>query len=57
MFLFYREEMETQLKRETYSPQCQVTSYLNQDTVNDIKLEDSDTEILDIDLVSYLYNT
>lgn len=49
--------MEIKLKRETYSPQCQATKHLNQVCVNDNNLQDSDTEILDIDFVSHFCNT
>lgn len=52
-YLFCREKMEAQLEKEARLLQLQATSRYSQDSAIDTDLQDWDTEILNIDLVSY----
>lgn len=50
----YREKMEAQLEKEARLLQLQATGRYSQDSAIDTDLQDWDTEILNIDLVSII---
>lgn len=54
MFLFYREKIEAQLEKEIRLLQLQATNFSTENTA--IDLQNRDTEILNIYLVSNLFN-